>query len=580
MMNLFRRGGGGQWIVAAVASVIIVVFVVEFRTGRGPTDTPVAEDCAVKVLGACASRKEFHAAYGLIAHQGIPAKQIKAMKLPEVVIEGLVERELLVAEARKLGIGIGDDDIDAELTQGRAHVSLPVSSADMLGMRLGLCVPNPMTYACAASAPLFRLLPVKRAQDKKFDTKIYERVIRTYTNRGPKQFREMQERELIAGRMRDLVRSRVRVAREEAFQVYQRQASTATVKYVALDRDWFARYAVALTPSAIDAWAVQHKDQVDDAIKTDKERYSAGCNLVSEIQFPFSGETTDAEKTQLRNLADAALERIQKGHEPFETVARQTGQGDAALAGGALGCLNESYGTGAKELMEIVAKLKDHEVSRVVESARGFHILRLDGKLHESEVEATVQHASARRLAVRFLADEAMQKFATQLSDKAKSGADLEATTAAMVAEIADPKGESKSKTSDKSGDKVTPAMADSAKPKLTVSMPFTADEPPGREFLPYSGIGAKIFEMDKPGALLASPVPTMRGVAVVSLVSKKEAKREDFDKDAAQMMQRMREEKAREALVDYVARLRKQAATSIKVEEDLKNMKIRGSDE
>ncbi|HEY5961014.1 MAG TPA: SurA N-terminal domain-containing protein [Polyangiaceae bacterium] len=576
MMNLFRRGGGGQWIVAAVASVIIVVFVVEFRTGRGPTHASTAEDCAVKVGRSCASRKEFYAAYGLIVHQSIPAKQIKAMKLPEMVIEGLVERELLVTEAQKLGVGVGDDDLDAELTQGRAHVSLPVAAADMLGMRLGLCMPNPMTYSCAPAAPLFRYLPVKRAQDKKFDNKIYERVIRTYTNRGPKQFREMQEREVIAARMRELVRSRVRISREEAYDVYQRQASTVTAKYVALDRDWFARYALELNDAAVDAWAAQHKDQVADAVKTDKERFSAGCTLASEIAFPFGAETTDSEKTQLRSQADAALDRIRKQKEPFELVARQTGRGESALLGGYIGCLNESYGTGAKELMDAVAKLKDHEVSGVVESARGFHIMRLEGKLSEGELDATIEHASARRLAVRFLADEAMQKFATELSDKVKAGADMQSSTNALVAELL----ATKAKLAGASTAAQSPALADPSAPKVTVSMPFTADETPGREFLPFSGVGAKVFALDKPGAVLNVPVPTMQGVAVVSLVSKKEATREEFEKDAASMIERMRDEKAKEALVDYVARLRKQAANGIKIDDDLKNMKVRGSDE
>jgi peptidyl-prolyl cis-trans isomerase D len=569
MMNLFRRGGGGQWIVAAVASVIIVVFVVEFRTGRGPTHSPMTEDCAVKVGRSCASRKDFYASYGLIVHQSIPAKQIKAMKLPEMVIEGLVERELLVGEAQKLGVGVGDDDLDAELTQGRAHVSLPVAAANTLGMRLGLCMPDPMTYSCPPSAPLFRLLPVKRAQDKKFDSKIYERVVRTYTNRGPKQFRDMQEREMIAARMRELVRSRVRVSREEAFDVYQRQASTVTAKYVALDHDWFARFALELNDAAVDGWAAQHKDQVSDAVKTDKERFSAGCTLVSEIAFPFGADTTDAEKTQLRNQADTALARIRK--ESFETVARQMGRGETALLGGYLGCLNESYGTGAKELMEAASKLKDHEVSAVVESARGFHILRLEGKLNEAELDATAERATARRLATRFLADEAMQKFATQLSDKVKAGTAMEAATTALVSELFAGKGAAEAQAR---------ASADAAAPKVTTSMPFTADETPGREFLPFSGIGAKVFALDKPGAVLTAPVPTMQGVAVVSLVSKKEATRDDFEKDAPAMMERMRDEKAKEALVEYVARLRKQAAAGIKIDDDLKNMKIRGSDE
>lgn len=571
MMNLFRRGGGGQWIVAAVASIIIVVFVVEFRTGRGPTGAATGDECAVKVHGACASQKEFHAAYGLIVSQGIPAKQLKALKLPELVLEGLVERELLVAEAQKLGVSVGDDDLDVELTQGRAHVSLPVAVMDSLGFRLGLCIPDPMTYSCASGAPLFRLLPVKRAQDKKFDNKIYERVIRTYTNRGPKQFREMQEREVTAARMRELVRSRVRIARDEAWQIYQRGASTVTSKYVALDRDWFARYVVDLSTASVDAWAAQHKDQIEDAIKTDKERFSAGCTLASEIAFQFGPDTTDAEKTQLRSKADSALERIRKDRQPFELVARHTGMGDSALVGGSIGCLNESYGTGARELMEAVDKLKDHEVSPVVESARGFHILRRDGKLAEGEVEATARHATARRLALRFLADEAMQKFATELMAKLGTGADIETATTALVASLVPSRG---------AADKPSAELSDNARPKVSTSMPFTADETPGPEFLPFSGVGAKLFALEKPGQVLPEPVPTRQGIAVVSMMAKKEASRDDFEKDASTLMERLRDEKAKEALVQYVAHLRKNAAASIKVDEQLKNMKVRGADE
>jgi parvulin-like peptidyl-prolyl isomerase len=374
----------------------------------------------------------------------------------------------------------------------------------------------------------------------------------------------------------------VRVSREEAFEVYKRQASTATAKYVALDRDWFARFAVDLSAASIDAWALQHKDQIEDAFKTEKDRFSAGCSLVSEIVFPFESDATDAQKAQLRTAADAALEHIQKGHVPFEVEARQSGKGDTALAGGYLGCLNESYGTGAKELMEAVGRLKDHEVSGVIESARGFHILRSEGKLNEAELDATVRHSIARRMAARFQADEAMHKFAAQLSDKAKAGADLEKTLDALLVELVTPKGTAKAAAAKAMADKSSPALSDAAKPKVTVSMPFTIDETPGREFMPsqYSGVGAKIFALDKPGAFLPQPVQTIQGVAVVSLVSKKEVTREDFDKDASLMMERMREEKSREALVDYVARLRKAAAASIKVDDDLKNMKIRGADE
>jgi peptidyl-prolyl cis-trans isomerase D len=571
MMNLFRRGGGGQWIVAAIASLIILVFVVEFRTARGPANSSLDGDCAIKVGKTCLGRKEFFATYGLVVPQGVSAKQIKAMKIPDLIVDGLIERELLVTEAQRIGIGVGDDDIDAELTQGRAHISLPALASDLAGSRLGLCIPNPMTYACAPSAHTFRTLPVKRAQDGKFDNKIYERVVRTYTNRGPKQFRDMQARELIAARMRDVIRARVRVSRDEAFEIYKRTSSTATVEYVVLERDWFARYIVDLSPASLESWANQHKDQIDDAVKSDKDRFTAGCTLVSEILFPFSGDATDAEKTTLRGYADGALERVKKEHEPFEAVARRVSKGEQALAGGYLGCLNESYGTGAKELMDVVARMKDHEISPVIESARGFHVLRLEGKLAEADIDATVRKAATLRRAVRFLAEDALQNFATKLHEQAKTAPSLATALNTLLPTLVPTPADSKAPVL---------ALIDEKKPQLKNSAPFTVDSVPGPEFSPYSGVGAKIFALEKAGELLPGPVGTTEGSAIVRLVAKHEATRESFDKEGAPLVERMREEKGREAVVEYVERLRKLAAATIKVEDGLRNLKIRGSDE
>ncbi|MGC4063233.1 MAG: hypothetical protein QM784_00995 [Polyangiaceae bacterium] len=83
MMNLFRRGGGGQWIVAAIATLIIVVFVVEFRTARGPANSSLDGDCAIKVHSTCLGRKEFFASYGLVVPQGVPAKQNQSHAAPQ-----------------------------------------------------------------------------------------------------------------------------------------------------------------------------------------------------------------------------------------------------------------------------------------------------------------------------------------------------------------------------------------------------------------------------------------------------------------------------------------------------------------
>lgn len=576
MMNLFRRGGGGSWIVAAIALLVSVVFVVEFRAARGPTEAKVAGDCAARVLGYCASHKEFFAAYGLIVPQGLPGKKVKAMKLPGAILEGLVERELLVAEAHKLGVGIGDDDLDVELTHGRAEVSLPVAIAPVLGARLGLCLPSNDRYSCSAEAPMVRLLPVRRHQDDRFDNKLYERVVRNVTNRGARQFREMQQREEIASRMRALIAGQVRVSREEGWEAYSRANSKAVVKYVILDRSWFGRYVADTSAAAIESWVNDNKEQVDSAYSTDKAKYSKDCPLVSEVVFPFAPDATDEQKSTLRTEADTAYRRISKDQEPFEVVARQMSQDESALVGGSIGCLDASYGPDVKELLDAIAGLKPGQISAVLETSHGFHILRLDGRLAESDVDVYGRMATGRRLAVRFLADEAMRKFAEGLIERAKAQGDLDKALEQQLSELFTlPNQQAGKKTS-----VGTRALEAEEAPKVETSPPFTIDGAPSLEFSAFSGVGSQVFALDKPGELVPAPVVLSRGLSVVMLSSKSPADRKEFETSASSTLASLREAKAHDALVNYVARLRKQASHQIEVDASLNDLKIRGVDD
>ncbi len=571
MMNLFRGEGAGQWIVGAVASVVIVVFVLEFRQGRGATGVSLKDDCAVQTPAGCVDQKDFYAAYNLAQRGELSAKQMKALKLSEQVLDGLTERELLAEEARKLGFGVGEADLNKELTQGRVLVSLPVAVAPMLGAQLGLCMPTSGLGGCSPASAMVRTIPVRRGPDGEFDPKLYERMVRNLTNRGTVQFRKMQEREALAERMRQWIRSTVRISRDEAYQQYVAGASKATAKYVELERDWFGRFAVDLSDKAVDAWLGQHKAQVDDAWKTDKDLWKAGCPLVSEVLLPFPPDVSDADKTALRAKADAALERLTKGKQAFATVAREAGQGDAALLGGSLGCLTPSYGTGADALLEAVKGLAPGKTSAVIESKRGFHILHHNGLLAEAELERVGQRAVARRLAARFLADEALRKVGTRLLELAKAGSSLDDALKTVLDEtIPTPKDKGKQ----------SPALADGVRPKVTTSDSFTRDGSPGESFSPFSGVGTKLFGLGKAGTLLPELVDTQKGVAVLSLATLALATREEFEAVSPRLMERMREFKALEALVEHVERLRKAANGKLKVDENLKNLKVRGSDD
>ncbi|HEX5102132.1 MAG TPA: SurA N-terminal domain-containing protein, partial [Polyangiaceae bacterium] len=383
MLNFFRSESG-NYVVGAIVVGIIVVFAFEFRTGRGNPTASFKESCAVAYAGNCVDQKDYFAAYGLIGRTADP-KAARAMHLKKQVLDGLTERELLVAEAERLGLAISDDVLETELTAGRAHVSLPVDQAEVLAYRLGLCRRSP--YGCDPGTPIgVRQLQVTKNDGETFDYQLYEKEIRILANRGPKEFRAAQERELLAEALRDLVRQRVRIADAEAFAMYDRDRSKAVVRSVVLTRNWFAKFAIDTSDAAVDKWAAENAKQVDDAWKADKDKFTADCPLVSEISLPLVPNALESEKDPVKERLLALKERITKG-EAFETVAREASAAPTSAFGGKRGCLYPGSGSDAEPLLEAAKKLAPGAVSDVIETPRALVLLRLDGKLAAANTE-------------------------------------------------------------------------------------------------------------------------------------------------------------------------------------------------
>src|SRR6478609_9527001 len=200
----------------------------------------------------------------MIVARGVELKVSKKYSFNKRVLDGLVERELLVAEANKLGLRVGEDALEADLMAGRVRASLPADSMAELSPMLGLCPPAPGGYGCAPGADYpVRQLSVRRTEGEPFDYKLYERQVRLMTNRGPKEFKEMQERELLAARMRELIRSRVRIPDPEAYSLYERDRSKVVLRTVSLKRDWFAKYAIEVDDAAVEKWSLSNQAQLD-----------------------------------------------------------------------------------------------------------------------------------------------------------------------------------------------------------------------------------------------------------------------------------------------------------------------------
>jgi peptidyl-prolyl cis-trans isomerase D len=323
MLSFFRSGGIGKVLVAGIAFAIILVFALEFRSGNSGPSAKLERECAVSFDGYCVDPKEYYAAHGMIVPRGIEPKAAKQLGLNKKVLDGLVERELLVAEAGKLGLRVGEDSLEEDLMQGRVRASLPADALPDFAFRLGLCPASSAGYGCAPGADFpVRQLQVQRTEGEPFDYKLYERQVRLMTNRGPKEFKEMQERELLAARMRDIVRSRVRIPDPEAFLLFERDRSRSVIRSVTLKRDWFAKYAVQLSDDAVAKWSLANQSQVDSDWETKKADFTAGCTLASEVFVELPPGALDDEKQPVKQKAEQTRERIVKG-ESFAAVARE-----------------------------------------------------------------------------------------------------------------------------------------------------------------------------------------------------------------------------------------------------------------
>jgi peptidyl-prolyl cis-trans isomerase D len=541
MLSFFRRGGTGQVIIGAVVFAVIIVFVMEFRPGR-QGGAGISRSCAVKVVDRCIDRKEYFAAYQLIVPRGFPNKKVRELGLKKVVMQGLVERELLDREAERLGIGVSEETLDDELSAGRARVSIPIAQLGMLAYSLGL------------NQDMIRLLPVKSAQSDEFDYKIYERVVRNTTNRSPKEFKDMQRREMIAQRMRDLVRSRVRVSETEAYSVWERERSKAVARVVEAKIEWFAKWVVDSSDEAVADWTLKNDKALTEAWTQAQAGWHADCQLGSEIMVNVDEDAGDVTKADQRKKIDDALERVKKG-EPFEQVAKSVSEGGTAGLGGYLGCISETYGPGAKELDEQLAKMKPGEVSSVVETKRGFHLVKSAGKLAAADVEKIGKRAVARRLAVQAKATELAKQFSDDLIEKTKGDEKLDDAVKALGTEYALRHAGAKAPSPGKTGS--LPALDDPSRPKMEVTAPFNVTSSPVEDASPGQAPAAKVFELEKPDQVVAKPVRTASGFAVLQLKEKDLAKKEDFAKDRVSVLRTLRQAKEVDAVGRYVSALR-----------------------
>ena len=308
MLSVFRSRGLSSVVYGVIIVAIILVFVIQFNPSAGKRTATLDEQCAARVRGWCINPKDHLAAFRILIPRGpqgeLETQKAKQMGLMRVALDGLVERELLVNEANRLGITVNEEEVTDEIYNGFIHVSVP---SDNAGLSSSLNVMDGRVYA-----------GFRDPKTKRFELKVYERSIKALVGRSPTEFREEQARELLAAKVRDIVRTPVRVSEVEAFESYVDEKSTATLTYLQVRQSWAAKYVVSPSPGELDTWEkeTENKALVDAAMKerstkdgpkTDAQLADVRKDVVRDLYVKIKAPEA------AKSLADRILGELQTG---------------------------------------------------------------------------------------------------------------------------------------------------------------------------------------------------------------------------------------------------------------------------
>jgi peptidyl-prolyl cis-trans isomerase D len=567
MLQALRSKGLASVVYGVLIVGMALVFILGFNPSAGKQKASLGEACAARVKGHCITPKDHMSAYRLLIPRGEQNEpqmaRAKQMGILRVSLDGLVERELLVNDAERLGITVTEDEVTDAIYDGFIHVSLPsdkVSIASAVRVFDGKMRVN-----------------FKDSKSKKFDLKVYERSIKAATGRSPTEFREEQAREILAAKVRDLVRTPVRVSESEALAGYIEERSTATLNTITVRSAYLAKYLPPPLPKDVDAWANDpgNKKALDDGVEERKTPH------LRHILIKTEAGATPAAKDAAKARLLAALERVKKG-ESFAAVAKDVSEDPgSAPAGGDVGDRTDGFVAPFKEAAD---KLKPGEMTDApVETVFGYHAILRDAPMSDVALRQLV----AGELFVKARAQRAAKEMADKIQADLMAGRDAQkvldeqiATLAPATPAPAKPPGAPPPAADGKGAPAPKPAAdtpdTDSMRPMIIATAPFNkGGEPiPSLSAADNTKVIAFAFSAkDKDG--LDHVLQADHDYVLVSLKEHKTATKDEFAKDKEIYLQTLVKQKEDEAFSLYMKRLKDGASSEIKIDEKYLEAKL-----
>ncbi|AKF08524.1 peptidylprolyl isomerase [Sandaracinus amylolyticus] len=502
---------------------------------------------AARVYGTTITEGDFRAAYQLVGFQRFDVDRARTLRLRELTMDGLVERELLAHEAERMGFTADSHDVMREVAETGVILSTPPVDA-------------PAGYPGPEIPQSFD------DRDGRFSSKNMRRFIQNYLRRSVEEFERWQVRERLAQQTRDAVLATVTVSAQEVREQYQRETDRAQIDYVRFSPVYY-RDRVESGDEAIRAWMAEHTEEVDAEYQRQRHRYTGleEQRRARHILIKATSDAPEADRTAARTRAEELLRRAQAGEDFAALATANSEDTGSARRGGDLGWNARGRMVAPFDEAQFATEpgsITDH----VVETNFGYHVIKVEGRREGDVPEDEAKRELAETLYARSRAGELAREQADRALAYLREGNSMQELDTRLQWNWQD------APAAGPDGAAPEAPERDSFAPQVRESRLF------GRTDTPVSGTGAgeltrAAFErtMDEP--LPGEPIQVGDDWYVFQLKQRTEATEENFTPEVqASIRQQLLEAKQTEVLRAYVHGLRDRARADgeLRVNEDV----------
>lgn len=335
MLNFMRRNSN-SWVMIFVFAIIVFVFAVNFGPWAGTNMQGIPHAALVNNMPI--SMADFRTAY---SHQfariaqfrpGYTQDQAEKDGLKQMVLDQLVTRELLSQLGAKSHLKVGAKTLAEELKE---RVFGP---------------------------------------DAPFNKEEYVRRINAYFQSSVAEFESQVAKEMIAQNMSQVLSTAIYISDEDVKKEYIDKNSKVSVEFVKINPNFFQ--VPAVSEAQIKQFEEKNADKIsayynENINKYVKESEVKASHILVKVQ---PGSSEDDKKAQ-KEKAQKILERLKKNEDFAEVAKNESDDTGSKVNGGDLGFF--TAGMMVEEFSKAAFALKAGEISNIVESPFGFHIIKV-----------------------------------------------------------------------------------------------------------------------------------------------------------------------------------------------------------